>query len=251
MKTVLITGGNRNTGYGIAKLFAERGWAVIVTSRNQQSVDQAVEQLKKETNGVIFGFAHDVRQTNKVDELLQKVMQTGYIPDSIILNGAMLGIGVDPLTVPIEEWEEVLHCNVVGNFAVARTFAKVMVEKGIQGTLVFLGSVNYQDCNEGRSSYNTSKGAILSLTKSLAVDLGKFGIRTNCLMPGPIRTDRYDKLTPQEREYRDSSLPIGRVSTIEEVAKGVYFLASEESGNMTGSGVILDGGMDCLNSGRY
>ena len=70
-------------------------------------------------------------------------------------------------------------------------------------------------------------------------------------MPGPIRTDRYDKLTEREREYRDKSLPIGRVSTIEEVAKGVYFLASDESGNMTGSGVILDGGMDCLNSGRY
>ena len=251
MNTVLITGATRNAGYGMAKLFAERGWAVIVTSKNPESVEKAVEQLKKETGGVVIGFAHDVRQTEKVDQLVDKVLATGYIPNSVVLNGAMLGVNVNPLTVPIEEWAEVLQCNVIGNFAVARSFAKVMVDKGIKGSLVFLGSVNYQDCNAGRSSYNTSKGAILSLTKSLAVDLGKFGIKSNCLMPGPIYTDRYDKLTDEEKARRNASLPIGRVSTIEEIAKGVYFLASDESGNMTGSGVVLDGGMDCLNSGGY
>lgn len=251
MKTVLITGATRNTGYGIAKLFAERGWRVVVTSKSLESVDNAVKLLKEQTGGDIIGFAHDVRQTDKVEELFQKVKKAGYTPDSVVLNGAMLGVGTDPLEIPIEDWAEVLYCNVVGNFAVARTFAKDMVNNKIQGTLVFLGSVNYQDVNEGRSSYNASKGAILSLTKSLAVDLGKFGIRSNCLMPGPIYTDRYDKLSDKEKEYRNSSLPIGRVSTIEEIAKGVYFLASDESGNMTGSGVVLDGGMDCLNSGRY
>ncbi len=251
MNTVLITGATKNTGFGIAKLFAERGWTVIITSKDQKSVDDAVKILKELTGGTIYGFEHDVRKTDNVNLLLENVKKLGLVPNSIILNAAMLGIGVDPLTIPIDEWEEVLHCNVVGNFAVARTFAKLMVENNVQGSLVFLGSVNYQDCNEGRSSYNTSKGAILSLTKSLAVDLGKYGIKSNCLMPGPIRTDRYDKLSKEERDYRDKSLPIGRVSTIEEIAKGVYFLASNESGNMTGSGVILDGGMDCLNSGRY
>lgn len=251
MKTVLITGATRNAGYGMAKLFAERGWAVIVTSKNPESVKNAVEKLKEETGGEIIGFTHDVRQTEKVEELLEKVKRAGYIPDSVVLNGAMLGIGTNPLETPIDEWAEVLYCNVVGNFAVARTFAKQMVERGIKGSLVFLGSVNYQDCNAGRSSYNTSKGAILSLTKSLAVDLGKYGIKSNCLMPGPIYTDRYDKLNEEEKQRRNASLPIGRVSTIEEIAKGVYFLASDESGNMTGSGVVLDGGMDCLNSGGY
>lgn len=251
MKTVLITGATRNTGYGIAKLFAERGWKVIVTSKNPESVDEAVKNLKEQTGGEIIGFAHDIRETDKVESLLEKVQNAGYTPDSIILNGAMLGRGTDPLEIPIADWAEVLYCNVVGNFAVARTFAKVMVQKNIQGTLVFLGSVNYQDVNEGRSSYNASKGAILSLTKSLAVDLGKFGIRSNCLMPGPIITDRYDAYSEEEKERRNKLLPIGRISTIEEIAKGVYFLASDESGNMTGSGVILDGGMDCLNSGRY
>ena len=128
MKTVLITGATRNTGYGIAKLFAERGWRVVVTSKSPESVDNAVKLLKEQTGGDIIGFAHDVRQTDKVEELFQKVKNAGYTPDSVVLNGAMLGVGTDPLEIPIDEWAEVLYCNVVGNFAVARTFAKDMVK---------------------------------------------------------------------------------------------------------------------------
>lgn len=96
MRTVLITGATRNTGYGIAKLFAQRGWAVIVTSKNPESVEDAVKKLKEETGGEIIGFAHDVRQTDKVEELLEKVKKAGYTPDSVVLNGAMLGVGTNP-----------------------------------------------------------------------------------------------------------------------------------------------------------
>lgn len=251
MKSVLITGAARNTGLGMARLFARRGWAVLMTSRSEEQAVSAAKQVAQETGMPCYGFGHDIGDTGQTEALFQQVMATGWMPDSVILNAAAQGLDCDPLTVPIEEWAAVIRANVVGNFDVARTFAREMVRRNAPGTIVFLGSITYRNCNPRRSSYNASKGAILSMTKALAIDLGGYGIRVNCLMPGPIHTERYDVLTEEVRRMRDEAVPIGHVSTAEDIAKGTYFLASEESGNATGTGLIIDGGMDSLNAGRY
>ncbi len=251
MKSVLITGAARNTGFGIAKKFAREGWAVFLTSRKKADAEKAAAEIHALYPVPCFGVAYDPGNTDEVDGVLRRVAEEGFILDSLVLNAAAQGLNADPLTVPLDEWAAVIRTNVVGNFHLARSVARLMVEHRKQGTLVFLGSVTYQDCNLHRSSYNASKGAILSLTKSLAVDLGQYGIRVNCLMPGPIHTERYDALDEETRRRRNALVPIGRVSTAEDIAGGVWFLATECSGNMTGSGVIMDGGVDCINSGRY
>lgn len=251
MKSVFITGAARNTGLGIAKKFASEGWAVFVGSRKLEDAQRAVKEIQSFYDVPCFPMQYDIGEVYGADAAIEEIRQKGFALDCVVLNAAAQGLNTDPLTVDIDEWASVIRANVIGNFNLARTVAREMVNNKVKGTIVFLGSITYQDCNVLRSSYNASKGAILSITKSLAVDLGQFGIRVNCLMPGPIYTERYDVLDEATRQHRNELVPIGRVSTAEDVAGGVWFLATELSGNMTGSGVIMDGGVDCINSGRY
>ncbi len=251
MKSILITGATRNTGFVMAKKFASEGWAVFITSRDQEAAERAAKEIREEFGTPCFGYQYDPVDIHSVDALLTKVKAEGYVLDSVVMNAAAQGLNTDPLTVDIDDWASVIMANVVGGFNLARSVAREMVANGKQGTLVFIGSICYQNCNVLRSSYNASKGGILSTTKSLAMDLGQYGIRVNCLMPGPIYTERYDVLTEEVRQFRNAQVPIGRVSTAEDIAGGVWFLATELSGNMTGSGVIMDGGVHALNAGRF
>ncbi len=251
MKSVLITGAGKNTGLGIAEKFAQKGWAIFLTDRSIENAEQASEMIRNKYGVPCFAIQYDIGDVKSAEKLPEFVQRKGYVLDSLILNAASQGLNTDPLTVDIEDWASVINANVVGNFNCARCFAKTMVEADNKGTIVFLGSITYRDCNVLRSSYNTSKGAILSMTKSLAVDLGKYGIRINCVMPGPIHTDRYDVLDEETRARRNELCPIGRVSTAEDIAGAVYFLASDDSGNATGTGLIIDGGMDSVNAGRF
>lgn len=251
MKSVLITGAVKNTGLGIAEKFASEGWAVFITSRNGEDAEKTAEILQNKYHVPCFGIGYDIGDVKAAEKLPDFVSSKGFILNSVILNAASQGLNTDPLTVDIDDWASVITANVVGNFNCARCFARKMVEADNHGTIVFLGSITYRNCNVLRSSYNTSKGAILSLTKSLAIDLGKYGIRVNCLMPGPIHTERYDVLDEETRVMRNNAVPIGRVSTADDIAKAAYFLASDQSGNASGTGLIIDGGMDSLNAGRY
>ena len=251
MKSILITGATRNTGFAMAKKFASEGWAVFITSRDQEAAERAAEEIRQEFGTPCFGYQYDPGDIHSVDALLAKVKAEGYVLDSVVMNAAAQGLNTDPLTIDIDEWAAVIMANVVGGFNLARSVAREMVANNKQGTLVFIGSINYQNFIVQRSSYNASKGGILSTTKSLAMDLGQYGIRVNCLMPGPIYTERYDVLTEEVRRFRDAQVPIGRVSTAEDIAGGVWFLATELSGNMTGSGIIMDGGVHAANAGRF
>lgn len=251
MKSVLITGAAKNTGFGMAKKFAANGWTVFITSRNGKEAEQAAKSVSAEFGTPCYGIEYDIGDVAAAEQLPRLVAEKNCVLDSVILNAASQGLNTDPLTVDIADWASVIRANVVGNFNCARCLARTMVQHKKPGTIVFLGSITYRDCNELRSSYNTSKGAILSMTKSLAIDLGKYGIRVNCLMPGPIHTKRYDVLDEETRQFRNRACPIGRVSTAEDIAKAAYFLASSESGNATGTGLIIDGGIDSLNAGRF
>ena len=158
---------------------------------------------------------------------------------------------MDPLKVEAEAWINTLNTNVVGYFLPAREAARQMVRCGKQGTVIFIGSINYKDALPDRSAYVASKGAIRSMTKALAIDFAKYGIRVNCIAPGPIWTNRYEEMDPAEAEQRRKLVPLQTISTPENIGNIAYFLATETSQNMTGSVVVVDGGMDCLIAGGY
>ncbi len=247
-KSVLITGAVRNTGFDIAEVFAKNGYHVFVASRQKEDAVITAQKLTDAYGVECFGVRLDPGDLSCIEPTFQEIKNSGYVLDTVVLNAASQGLEHDPLTVNMEDWASVLQTNVIGGFLCARASANAMIQAHKKGTIVFVGSIVYRNAIKHRSAYIASKGAILSLTKALAVDLGEYGIRVNCLIAGPIYTDRYDRISEDERQKRNNAIPIGAVSTGRDIAGGVFFLATEASGNATGSGLVIDGGIDsCLN----
>ena len=251
-KCVLITGAVRNAGLGMARKFLSEGWSVIITSRVEADAQAKAKELTEEFGVSCYGFGFSpLNAKEEVPALFEKLEKEGIALDSIICNAADLGRWMDPMTVEAQDWINVLNTNVVGYFLPAREAARQMVKNGKQGTIIFIGSINYKDALPDRSAYVASKGAIRSMTKALAIDFAKYGIRVNCIAPGPIWTNRYEEMDPAEAEQRRKLVPLQTISTPDNIGNIAYFLATETSQNMTGSVVVVDGGMDCLIAGGY
>ena len=248
-KCVLITGAVVNTGLATAQTFLSQGYTVFITSRNGQEATLKAQQLSKQYGGECFGLEYSpINAKEQVESLYKQIADKGYTVSVVVCNAADLGLSQDALEVDLDDWEKVVLTNVTGYFATARTGAKQMIEKGASqnGAIIFVGSINYRNAIPCRSSYVASKGAILSMTKALALDFAPHGIRVNCVMPGPIWTTRYDQ-DPEKASKKSKPIPIGRVSTTQEIANAIYYLATNQSGNATGTGLIIDGGLDCSN----
>ena len=251
-KWVLITGAVRNAGLGMARKFLSEGWSVVITSRVEADAVTKAAELTEEFGIQCYGFGFAPLNAQKeVPELFAKLEKAGIVLDSIICNAADLGRWMDPLEVDAQAWTNVLNTNVVGYFLPAREAVRQMVKNGKRGTVIFIGSINYKDALPDRSAYVASKGAIRSMTKALAIDFAKYGVRVNCIAPGPIWTNRYEEMDPAEAEQRRKLVPLQTISTPENIGNIAYFLAGEDSQNMTGSVVVVDGGMDCLIAGGY
>ena len=250
-KCVLVTGAVRNSGLGIAKKFLQEGWTVFITSRNADDARKKADELTEKYGVPCYGLGYSpLHAKEECEGLFAQVAERGYVLDCVVCNAADLGLNQDALTVDLQDWENVLLTNVMGYYVPARLAAREMIRAGKKGSIVFIGSINYRNAIPKRSAYVASKGAILSMTKGLALDFAPHGIRVNCVMPGPIWTSRYDA-DPVKAARKAEVVPLGRVSTTAEIGSSVYFFATEQSGNATGSGLIIDGGLDSVVSGAY
>jgi NAD(P)-dependent dehydrogenase (short-subunit alcohol dehydrogenase family) len=241
-RCVLVTGAASGTGLGIARKFASEGWAVFLTSREEQKAGKAAEEIAGTFPVPVFGLALSPDDEDGVARMFRHIEKTGHKLDAAVLNAANLGFAMDPLEVDIGKWAEVIRTNIVWNFAICRCAALQMKDRG--GSLVLVGSNTSRRAIKGRSAYIASKGGIHSLAKALAVDLGSYGIRVNTLMPGPIKTERWDSLPPSLKERKLARAPLGRIATYEDIANGAFFLASDLSADMTGAEIVIDGGLD-------
>ena len=255
MKSVLITGAVRNSGLGIARKFLQEGWQTVITSRNEDDAKKVAAELQTEFGVPCFGFGYSpLNAMTDTEILFQKIEDAGIELDSVICNAADLGRWMNPLTVDPIAWQNVILTNVVGYFMPARYAVNQMIRTGRASgaTIVFVGSINYKDALPERSGYVTSKGAIASMTKALALDFAQYGVRVNCLAPGAIWTTRYeDEYDAAEVESRKSKIPLKAFSTKETMGNNAYFLATEASHPMTGSVMIVDGGSDAIMSGCF
>ncbi len=254
MKSVLIIGGERNSGLGIAEKFLSEGWTTVITCRDENQVKAVAAKLEKQYDTPCFGFGFSpLDAITDTDLLFEKIENAGVELDALVCVAADLGRWMDPLTVDPQDWVNVLNTNVVGYFMPARATVQQMLRTGKAkgGTIVFIGSINYESALPERSAYVASKGAISSMAKGLALDFGKYGVRVNCLAPGAIWTDRYDALDSAEIDRRLESIPLREFSTKETMGKNVYYLATDMSHPMTGSTVIVDGGVSSIVNGAY
>lgn len=253
-KAALVTGAVRNSGLGIARKFLAEGVPTFITSRIEEDAVKTAKELTEEFGVECFGLGFTPRNAKEeTDAMFKRVEEKGYYIDSLICNAADLGLAMNPFTVEADRWEDVIISNIMGYFLPARAAARQMIDNGDPktGTIVFIGSINYRDVLPDRSAYIATKGAIRSLTKGLALDFAPYGIRINCIAPGPIWTTRYDAWTPEQAKERTAVVPLNSITTKEQMGNFAYFLSSEVSQNMTGSVMIVDGGMDCVSPIMY
>lgn len=248
-RAVFVTGGSDGTGLAIASRFAKEGYHVVITSRNQARAEGAAKEIGEKFGVDACGFALDIRDEQAVINIFNELDKREFFVETVALNAADLGFGTDPavgmdfFTVSVEEFQRVLETNIVWNFMIVRQ-AAIRMKKQNKGAIVFVGSNTAYRAIPNRSAYGASKGGMLAFSRALAVDLGKFGIRSNVVMPGTIKTNRWRQMG-NKQIVNGQLTPIGDISDYEDIANAVWFFGSDESKNVTGTEMMVDGGMSC------
>ncbi len=245
--TVLITGACINTGVAIVEKFASEGYNVIFTGRNTESVKSAEEKYRaKFCETKIIGYAIDSLIDEKtVDEASVRNMfdfidGCGLFVETLVLNAADQGLGQKIFENPITDFMKVINTNVVWNYCLCEYASKRMIENG-GGNIIFINSNTAYRAIPDRIAYVSSKGGQLGLMRALALDLGKYNIRVNAILPGMIKTDRWEKNPEFYAKVPSRFTPIGDVAVGSDVADAVWYFAAHAR-NTTGAELVLDGG---------
>ena len=248
-KTVFVTGAAAGTGYTIAETFAKGGYNVIITSRTEDKAQEAAQKIAKDYGVFAKGYALGIRDEGRVKEIFADIDANDCFVETVVLNAADLGYGTDPakgldfFTQSVEEFQQVFETNLVWNFMIVRQAAIRMKEQG-KGALVFISSNTAYRAIPNRAAYCASKGGINALVKALALDLGRYGIRCNAVLPGTIKTERW-KSMGNKQIVNGELTPIGDISDYQDIANAAYFLGTDLSKNITGVELPVDGGMSC------
>lgn len=176
-----------------------------------------------------------------VKRIFADIRARGYLLTTLVCNAANLGIGQKTMEVDMAEFTDVLNTNVGWNFMLAREAARQMTEAG-GGSIVFITSNTAYRAIPDRVAYGASKGALLSMMRALALDLGKYNIKVNSVLPGMIKTERWKNNDNDCRNALSNYTPLHDIAEFEDVANAAYFLGSEQSRNSTGAELSVDGG---------
>ncbi len=247
MKTVLVTGACVNTGVAIVGKFAKEGYRVVFTGRREEEVRLAEKRYKEAfPKTEILGYPLDSMTAEKevdetgVEQMFAFLDEKGIAVDCLVLNAADQGLGMTFLDSPLSDFVKVLNTNVVWNYALCRAAAKRM-KQARGGNIVFINSNTAYRAIPDRAAYVSSKGAQLGLMRALALDLGKYHIRVNAVLPGMIITDRWEKNPDFYKDVPSRFTPLGEVAVGEDVADAVWYFA-EHARNTTGAELVVDGG---------
>ena len=243
-KVAIITGGNSGIGFTTAKTFAEEGAEVIITGRNQESLDKAVAEL----GGKVTAIKSDAAQIADIERLASELKSQGKRVDVLFLNAGVAKFA------PLEQIDEALYdetfnINVKGLFFTVKHLLPLMGE----GTSIIINaSINAYIGTPTSSIYAASKAAVISLARTLSGELVERGIRVNAISPGPVNTPIFGKMGMPDEQMQEMAegirqqIPMKRFGRPEEIAQAALFLASDDSSFVIGAELIADGGMSTL-----
>ena len=246
-KTVLVTGACINTGVAIVEKFAAEGYDVIFTGRSLERVRAAEEKYRRHFPAVgIRGFVLDsltsegTANAEGVQKFFAELDSLGVFAEALVLNAADQGLGMKLFESDPIDFNRVIQTNVVWNYCMAEQAALRMKEKG-GGSITFINSNTAYRAIPDRIAYVASKGGQLGLMRALALDLGKYGIRVNAVLPGMIRTDRWVTNPDFYATVPSRFTPIGDVADGSDIADAVFYFAACAR-NTTGAELVVDGG---------
>jgi NAD(P)-dependent dehydrogenase (short-subunit alcohol dehydrogenase family) len=244
-KVALITGAASGMGQRAAELFAKEGARVVVADYAADSGQAAANAIVQAGGEATFVRA-DVSKADDCEAMVQHALDT-YGALHVLYNNAGIFPGDDGgvLDTPEATWERVMDINLKGVWLGCRAGIPAMLKSG-GGSIINVASfVALMGAATAQIAYTTSKGGVLSMTREIAVEYGRRGIRANALCPGPIETPLLAELMsdPERRARRLVHIPMGRLGRAEELAKAALFLASDDSSFMTGASLVVDGGI--------
>lgn len=245
-KRVVVTGGASGIGRAICELFAREGASIVIGDLDVAGGQETVARIVNAGGKADF-LATDVSQETDVKRLIDHAAASLGGIDIVMNNAAAFVFGkVEDVTMA--DWEKVMGVNVIGSANMVR-FALPHLKNSQAGSVVIMASVSSFVAAPAFVPYNTSKGALLQLTRSLAMDLGEHGIRVNCVCPGAIYTPATERHLEFDGRSREEFMAeeanasfFKRQGTPEEVANAALFLASDEASFVTGTSLVVDGG---------
>lgn len=241
-KAAVVTGGTKGIGYAIAMMFAAFGAKVVVSSRHQEECGAVAEQING-LGGRSIGIAADVGKTAGVKQLMGKTVERFGDLD-ILVNCAGVAVTKPILQMEEADYDRVMDTNLRGVFFASKEAAAVMVEKGHGGRIIQIASIGGLKGTNQISAYCASKAAVLSLTKTMALEWSRYGITTTAICPGYVKTEINAAMFEDEAFLKNAlrGIPQRRLGTADEVAAIALFLASDYSAMITGSAIVADMG---------
>ena len=241
-KLAIVTGAARGIGLATAKLFNENGFKVAIVDKDKNEITKL-----SILNNDIRTFCYDISNYDSIDKMFKSILKWHNRIDVLVNNAGVADFGKIEAT-DLNRWNDVMRTNLDGAFMCSQKSISHL--KKTRGCIINIASISGLRASTLRVAYGTSKAAIIQLTKQQAAELGEYGIRVNCVAPGPVKTKLAMAVHTQDiiDAYHDA-IPLNRYGTEFEIANAIYFLASEKASYVTGQILAVDGGFEATGVG--
>jgi 3-oxoacyl-[acyl-carrier protein] reductase len=237
-RTAIVTGAGHGIGRAIAERFALEGAQVVVNDVHAETAEAAAAAITA-AGGTALAAAADVSDEAQVDRLFATAVSRFGRVDVLVNNAALIDTMRHFLEADAAWWNRIIAVNLSGAFLCCRAAAGLMARQG-GGAIINVSSGGASRAHRANAAYDAAKGGLEALTRSLALDLGPYGVRVNAIVPGSIDSQG---LEADDKRARGANIPLARVGEVEEVAGPAVFLASDDARYITGHSLAVDGGL--------
>lgn len=242
-QVIVITGGGSGIGKACARLFGREQTTVVVLDWNEKAAENTVSEIES-AGGVGLAITVDVADSQQVKAAISKTAERFGRIDILFANAAIQAIQPIESTTD-EQWDRVISANLKGTFVCCREVIPVM-RRQRSGCIVIASSGHAIQSYAGYTAYAASKGGQLAMMRAMAIDCAADGIRVNCILPGATETEMlraHFQNNPEEHQRLLAKIPMGRLASPDDIARGVRMLSSKDAAYITGSALVVDGGL--------